>query len=100
MTQLTLELDKKTTGKLRAAGKHAEILEKFRKIALKVPYDEVTIDDVRDLAEMLGVVLTESCNNWLGSVFNDGNWVCVGFRPSSHVGSHGRIIRIWSRRRK
>ena len=76
MTQLTLELEKKTEGMRRAAGKNAEILQRFRDIALDIMLPEITIDDIRAVADRRSYQYTPS--NWLGNVFTDGNWTWTG----------------------
>jgi hypothetical protein len=95
MTQLALELDKKNSGMTLAAGNNAIILAKFRDIAERLgrTFVNVTIDNIREDAE--NAFIPYEPGNWMGSVFKGPNWKCVGFRISTHYGSHGRIVRVW-----
>lgn len=89
------EQRKKREGMEISASNNAESLTAFRAIARNI-HGEVTIDDVRDMADNMGIPYTPG--NWLGSVFKDG-WEWTGkVVPSTHVGSHGRMVKVWVRK--
>jgi len=95
-TDLFTEAEKKTAGKTMAEEANANILGTFRDIAADLGRrnGRVTIDDVRAEADRRGTVYTPS--NWMGSVFKGYTWEFTGeFIESTHLGSHGRMIRVW-----
>jgi hypothetical protein len=91
------EQTKKRIGMERSACKHEKILREFQAIALELGklswMQYVDIDMVRGIAKSKGIKFVPK--NWLGSVFRNQKWECVGFTISNHKGSHGRIIRKW-----
>lgn len=102
MPQLPLfsEQHKKRVGMARAAGKNPEMLEKFREIAeylwIMRSWDSINIDDVRDYFDKAGIPYTP--DNWMGHVFTGKQWERIGFKASTHKGSHGRAIGVWRRK--
>ena len=101
MTQLIMktEQDEKDYGKRIAAFNGQVNLSMFRTLAysLSVFREYITIDDVRQRADDLG--LHYESGNWMGSVFKRGEWECAGYQAANHHGSHGRIIKRWARKR-
>ena len=99
MTQLSLEYKKKRTGMKRAVAKNPEILSLFRTMALILAdnFPVVTIDDVRKYADMKNVQYVPG--NWMGSIFTGDGWEWTGeVKPSTHEGSHGRLVKVWRRK--
>jgi len=95
-----IEQTKKREGMELAANNHAEILDKFRAIAHGLTVQgysgrSITIDDVREYADRTGIQYTPS--NWLGSVFKGWKWTGE-VKASTHEGSHGRMVKVWTRR--
>ena len=89
------ERAKKEAGMLRAANANGDMLAIFRSIAVRLSCDnrQISIDDVRKEAERVGIKYTPG--NYLGSIFKGAHWDCCGFKPSTHAGSHGRMVRVW-----
>lgn len=99
MKSLMTEQEKKQIGMKRSAGKHIELLSCFRTIAeiLSTKISEVTIDDVRKEADLRGIKYDPKDSAWMGSVFRGWSWT-GRVKESVHLGSHGRLIRIWKKK--
>lgn len=97
--RLSTEQDKKREGMERAARHYPQELLIFRELAreLSLTFPEVTIDDVRKLADLRGHVY--SPGNWMGSVFLSHEWLWLGrVVPTTHIGGRSRMIKVWRRK--
>lgn len=93
--EIQREDEKRILGMEQSAQANGNALAEFRTIAERLS-GEITIDDVRAVAEREGIKYTPG--PWIGSTFKEG-FVWTGrVKPSTHEGSHGRLIRIWERK--
>ncbi len=55
---------------------------------------EVTIDDVHHWMTMR-MLSPQFLGNGAGSIFRGKSWECVGWKKSTRISNHSRMIRIW-----
>lgn len=87
----------KLQGMSRAAAKHEVQLRSAQVHALMLGRKRatVTIEDVRKLFE-LGGLLRWDLGNAAGSVFSDRKvWERVGYTTAKRAEAHGRLLRVW-----
>jgi hypothetical protein len=86
----------KKLGMARAASRRPEILYNARTLAwwLCKTNGEVTVDDVYRALEG-SIYDCSKLGPAAGSIFKGKQWVCVGWRKSTRVSNHGRVIRVW-----
>ncbi len=92
------EEEKKERGMRLAAEKRADLLGYARwtaTIAAKTQ-GTVTVDDVRERIENDDDFVP---GNWMGSIFKGKEWERVGYKKSTHEGSHARMISVWRLKR-
>ena len=95
--QLTLDdaLARKAAGLDRVEATHPDFVPRLRAAAraYAIRHGTVTADDVRRLADELGL-RPRSPNAW-GAIFAGRGWAKVGERPSAVLTNHGHRNPVW-----
>lgn len=88
---------RKDAGLERVEGTHPDFVPKLRAAAraFAIRHGTVTADDVRRLAEEMGL-RPRHPNAW-GAIFHGPGWIKVGYRRSEVPSNHGHENPVWRR---
>lgn len=91
----------KARGMARAASANYRNVQLAREVARDLARDgrAISMDQVREAMLLRHPEAMETepgrKRNWLGSVWNTGEWVAVGLVKSNQAGAHRNLLRQW-----